>query len=88
MLGLRQLSGQCMVTISEDTEVGVAAIDIGDAVVAEPLDLSLKPLLREVADFAFGCRAPVAERAGERGTPDSSPMTLPIGVSPFLLAAT
>ena len=66
-----------------DAEVGVAAEDVLDLLLGEPVDLAVEPLLAELGDLGRGGRAPVAESAAERaaavGLPQADPALVGIG---------
>ena len=66
-----------------DAEVGVAAEDVFDLLLGEPVDLAIQPLLAELGDLGRRRRSPVAEGAAERaaaiGLPQADPALLRIG---------
>ena len=66
-----------------DAEVGVAAEDVLDLLVGEPVDLAVETLLAELGHLGGGRRAPVAEGAAERaaavGLPQADPALAGIG---------
>ena len=60
-----------------DAEVGIAAEDVFDLLLGEPVDLAIEPLLAELRDLAGGGRAPVAEGAAEGTAPVGFPQADP-----------
>src|SRR5260370_16544197 len=63
-----------------DAEVGIAAEDVFDLLLGEPVDLTIETLLAELGDLGRCRRSPVAEGAAERaaaiGLPQADPAFL------------